>query len=405
MDTTSVSLLQERRYFPALTGLRFIAAFMIFLHHQNHIPFQLNRVYWFVYMLFQEFHTGVSIFFVLSGFLVALRYLEEAKLNKRWLGNYFINRFARIWPLYWFVLFLGPLVTGWPDDRFKFFLSVTLLKGFFGDLKFIGIPQAWSLTVEETFYFFAPFIFVFLQKKPKSIFRTFLPVPIFLFIGWVLLRTVGFRLQWYNLFYDRSFVLFYTFFGRCFEFFVGIFFARLFLKWEKGSLNRPRLPKFMTLTGFVGIFACLCFMIYYVRPRGQFFGASGMLLLNGIMPLFIGCLIFGLVHEQTIIKRFLSTRTFGLLGKTSYAFYLLDMTFFMTYLSPYYVNNIVGSGGVMSVVAKFLVMILIAIALYFVVENPFNYIIRRLFRLKDSVSQKLKSSTPNLHRLSTDPAE
>lgn len=56
-------------YFPALTGVRAIAAYMVFIHHYKLFPgsFVGKRMFYF----FNEFHTGVTFFFVLSGFFIA----------------------------------------------------------------------------------------------------------------------------------------------------------------------------------------------------------------------------------------------------------------------------------------------------------------------------------------------
>jgi peptidoglycan/LPS O-acetylase OafA/YrhL len=55
-------------YFPALTRLRALAAWAIFFYHTN--PFDHESL---LSRLFSEFHVGVTVFFVLSGFLICLR--------------------------------------------------------------------------------------------------------------------------------------------------------------------------------------------------------------------------------------------------------------------------------------------------------------------------------------------
>ncbi len=51
-------------YFNALTGLRAMAAYMVYAHHFNPIPKNYA-----VHGLVNELHIGVTLFFVLSGFL------------------------------------------------------------------------------------------------------------------------------------------------------------------------------------------------------------------------------------------------------------------------------------------------------------------------------------------------
>lgn len=85
-------------YFPALTGLRALAAWLIFFYHTNPLDQQglPGRI-------IAEFHVGVAVFFVLSGFLICLRYGSQLELSPQWLGNYVRHRFARIYPLYFFL--------------------------------------------------------------------------------------------------------------------------------------------------------------------------------------------------------------------------------------------------------------------------------------------------------------
>ncbi|MBL7748680.1 MAG: hypothetical protein JNM19_14685, partial [Chitinophagaceae bacterium] len=60
--------------FDALTGFRCLAACLVFVYH--------NRKYWAdaihpeLLRLFNEFHIGVALFFVLSGFLISYTYAD-----------------------------------------------------------------------------------------------------------------------------------------------------------------------------------------------------------------------------------------------------------------------------------------------------------------------------------------
>src|SRR5579864_3761830 len=86
-----------------LTSLRFIAALLVFLHHYSMIPYgTMPTSLWETIMV--EGHLGVTIFFVLSGFLITYRYFTEPwgeRLNMR---QYLVKRVARIYPLYYFLL-------------------------------------------------------------------------------------------------------------------------------------------------------------------------------------------------------------------------------------------------------------------------------------------------------------
>jgi len=87
--------MKSNSYIPALTGVRAIAAFFVFFHHinQGDFPFLIRRT-------LNEFHMGVTMFFVLSGFLICMRYFDTCELSGKWFRKYIKNRIARIYPMY-----------------------------------------------------------------------------------------------------------------------------------------------------------------------------------------------------------------------------------------------------------------------------------------------------------------
>ncbi len=119
----------NKKFFSALTGIRAIAAFMVCLFHFN--PFTEVRFGSIVHNFFNEFHVGVTMFFVLSGFLIAYRYSDMEKIKFK---QYFLNRFARIYPVYFilttlilasnFFLYNGLSLGAW---LFEYFLNITFL--------------------------------------------------------------------------------------------------------------------------------------------------------------------------------------------------------------------------------------------------------------------------------------
>ena len=104
---------------------------------------------------------GVSIFFVLSGFLIGgilIRLFEENRINKNLLVNFWIRRWLRTLPNYYLVLIILALLhllfnaNSTFEGIYKyFFFSQNLFSvhpGFF--------PEAWSLSIEEWFYLLIP---------------------------------------------------------------------------------------------------------------------------------------------------------------------------------------------------------------------------------------------------------
>ncbi|WP_144148582.1 acyltransferase family protein [Paraburkholderia sp. BCC1884] len=81
--------------FPALTSIRFIAAFAVVISHyseNNLLPLPLS-----VFNFIDGGRSAVSLFFVLSGFILTFTYRD--KLNHGGVRTFYEARFARIYPM------------------------------------------------------------------------------------------------------------------------------------------------------------------------------------------------------------------------------------------------------------------------------------------------------------------
>lgn len=344
--------------FPALTGIRIIAAYMVYIHHFN--PFQEKSFGASTHFFFDGFHVGVTLFFVLSGFLIANRYYDNTPFHFK---AYIQKRFARIYPMY-FILTSLTFVIGYFSAKSYggfglYFLNISFLRGFFDDLKFSGIAQGWTLTVEEMFYILAP-LFFFLIKKSKW-FVALLPV-LFIALGLLLVHLLE-LFHFHGLMESPNFMIGYTFFGRAFEFFVGIGLALLLKN------NYTSTFKHFTLLGSIGVlFSIYLLSILEIQPETTttlvLKNTVNTLLLPiiGILPLY-----FGLIKETTFFSKLLKSNTFILLGKSSYVFYLIHIGFIRNALTALSSNDLF----------VFLSLNGIAIALYLYIEKPLNNYFRR----------------------------
>lgn len=114
---------------------------------------------------------GVNLFFVLSGFLITSILLNQKA--KSILGAYknFIGRRAlRIFPIFYLIITFyllinsGDINADWPylySYTYNFFVSGIQ------DWEHNVYAPYWSLSVEEQFYIFFPFVILGLNKKPK----------------------------------------------------------------------------------------------------------------------------------------------------------------------------------------------------------------------------------------------
>ncbi|HQU99786.1 MAG: acyltransferase [Bacteroidia bacterium] len=349
-------------FFKALTGIRAIAAYMVFLHHYN--PFKDIAGCEILWGIVNEFHTGVTLFFVLSGFLIAHKYLFDSNTAFK---KYFFRRFARIYPLFFILTTITFLWIGIQSPSSKmllnlYFYNITFLKGLFADIKFTGIAQGWSLTVEEIFYLTAPLWFLAIRKN--KIAMVVLPVIIFI-LGCLIVKTsqsIGCK----SFMSSYGFMAIYTFMGRCFEFFAGIALAyMLHLK------IKFRFKINYSLLGVLNFLVCIYLIsIFKGNHVAGIHHPAGVLINNLILPVFaIVPLFYGLIFEKTLLQKFLSVPFVQLLGKSSYAFYLLHMGVFM--------SAILKMG--LPVWLCFVLITVLSIICFKLIEEPLNIFIRKRF--------------------------
>lgn len=338
---------------------------MVFIHH--YFGTNCTGKFWCPVVL--EMHTGVSIFFVLSGFLITYKYYQSSSLNFNWLKNYYVSRFARIYPLFFLVTVLTLIFLKSP--AFEWFLTLTFLKGFFDSYKFIIISQTWTLTVEVVFYFLAPYIFVLAKK------RTNLALQFVLFFLVGILIAGGGQVENFRAFTSGHIFLFiYTFLGRSFEFFVGIFLALKVAKKKNptpgvgygvGYLPRAGylMGKKFTLLGLSGVIFTIILISSFQSGdyRYGIFSPEGLLLHNFALPVAISIFFWGLITEKTNLSFFLSGPLMQLLGKSSYAFYLIHLGVIAQMLPSFSRFNMF---------AFFISLNILAIFLYYFIEKPAN---------------------------------
>jgi len=382
-------------YIPALTGVRALAAYLVFISHFYYvfgesIPQSVQK-------FFREFHIGVTIFFVLSGFLIAFRYFDNFSLDKDWFKQYLKNRVARIYPMYFLLTICAFIaahfthdkeVTGGSEHPIGILLmNITFLRGFFNDYKFSGIAQGWSLTVEECFYFSAPFMFYAAKKWGKSYLQPFF-ITGFGFILVLIFRNIN----WYGFFGNFTFMMLNTFLGRCFEFFAGITLA-LFIK--KNGFGRSNRIMF-TYIGFFLVFFCIWIMSVLPVLPGDTFGQQnplGIITNNYLLAAAITLFFYGLLTEASALKKVLANPFVELLGKSSYIFYLIHLGFMYNLLHGginwlnEWIFGVYDKWGVdwvspfqsdqVNLALVFILLNAVSILLFKTIEEPLNHYIRQ----------------------------
>jgi peptidoglycan/LPS O-acetylase OafA/YrhL len=386
---------EQQNYIPALTGVRALAAYLVFI---SHYEYTFDKSFSHpVQRFFLEFHIGVTIFFVLSGFLIAFRYYDNFHLTKEWFKQYLKNRVARIYPMYFLITAAAfsvyyftrdpSIINGFPSAVGLFFMHITFVRGFFHQLVFTGVAQGWSLTVEECFYFSAPIIF-FLLHRYRKYYLQILSITGFGFLMVLIFRNVN----WYGFFSDFTFMMLYTFFGRCFEFFVGI---KLALLVRSKGFHRSNNLKF-TYIGLFLIFFCVWLMSLLPIPAGWSAGLHnpfGIIINNYLLATAIAMFFYGLITETSALKKILATPFVELLGKSSYIFYLIHLGFMylLIFNGINWLNDqtfaLYDKWGVdwhspfeydwMNIIYAFVLLNVVSVILFKFIEEPLNHFIRK----------------------------
>jgi peptidoglycan/LPS O-acetylase OafA/YrhL len=175
---------------PPLTGLRFVAAFSVVLGHGVSTILPLEETPWgAVYWLRQSSGFGMTLFFVLSGFVIHYNYRQLAiGGGLKGFGAFLWARFARLYPLFIVTLLVNILVS----SRFLMLLAgdsdgfAGLLSALPYFLLFIqswfytlidgvplysaiggGSPLTWSISTEWFFYLAYPVVAFLVLRAHK----------------------------------------------------------------------------------------------------------------------------------------------------------------------------------------------------------------------------------------------
>ena len=148
--------LMKDGYIPQLDGIRFIAVALVIATHTRGSPDWING------------HTGVDMFFALSGFLITSLLLKERqRTGYISLAGFYIRRTLRIFPLYYLVIALYGVAVYTVsrgeipiyNDCLPWLLaySIELIPAAADEIIF---GHAWSLGIEEKYYLAWPLLVI-----------------------------------------------------------------------------------------------------------------------------------------------------------------------------------------------------------------------------------------------------
>ena len=353
-------------YFPNLNGIRFIAAFLVIIHHieqfKKILGYESN---WANPVIEQIGPLGVILFFVLSGFLITYLLLVEEKQTKTIsIKSFYMRRILRIWPLYYLIIILSFFVLSkfsffnlgeWSSLVFtKFYLKLGFFLLFLPNvalMAFKPIPfasQTWSVGVEEQFYLIWPILMRSVKNKKRLL------VSIIIFYLTIKLSFFYFfeNYVFWNAKLEILKAVFNSFSIDCMA--IGGLFA-LFL-FEKSNLLKLLYSKYFQTIIFLVLIVFIFKGIQIPYVNFEFYAVL------------FGILIINLAaNKQTIIN--LENKPFHYLGKISYGLYMYHPLAIIITLKILYHYNL--SNVYIQISLSVVITILLASVSYKYVESYF----------------------------------
>jgi len=342
-----------RRQIPSLTGLRFVAAACILLSHSVLTILRFPNPPTWLIVLSQVAAEGMSLFFVLSGFIIYYNYVDHLGRSGG-IREFFVARFARLYPLYILCLAYDLLIS---FSFYKFPAAnaaalpyyVTLTQSWLykpiGDNALIyqfGImPQvAWSISTEWFFYLVFPLIGLLITTK-GLISRRLVAAAIVVVLALTVSTVINANYAAIQQFGVRHFgpvaaieqdsffrwLAYFSPYMRVFEFLLGCLCASAYM-----TLDKTHLPSkveeywgaWLTAGALCGI-AALHWLMFGVDSAARWHDLVVKLHMNfGFAP-FLATLIFCCARYQNGFVRLISARWIILCGNASYSLYLLHV--------------------------------------------------------------------------------
>jgi len=322
----------KKSYLPELDGLRALAIVLVLVQHVRSVESAVPIGY-----------LGVSIFFVLSGYLItSISLAEEFNKGGLSLAGFYIRRAFRIFPLYYFVLgiycFLILGLNLFPDkhlplkEALPFYLVYLQEIPFFRAAQGGSLPfyQSWSLGFEEKFYFVWPII-CFAALRYQKAWR--IPAAVFLAVACCLNH------------YSRPYA--------------SILFGCLLAL----GVQVESVRKWVERTAEVGIWIAAAFLlILHFAPILFWRWELAITLYAFVFAFFLGFL----VTTESYFRRALGTPMLAFVGKMSYGIYLVHLLCIGLLRSKLHIQNIW-----FLLVCALGLSLAVAVVLHYSLEQPF----------------------------------
>ena len=350
--------LKDIMYFARLDTIRCYAAFsVVFAHIFKIWTWQPETV-----LLFPLGHTGVVVFFVLSGFLITWLLLKEPtdKPIAQSFKQFYMRRTLRIFPIYYLYL----LVVYWYNlEQIHTagvypWLYLTNIFIFKEDSWLLANSHLWSLSVEEQFYLVWPFFVLFFRQHHNVLLGIF---------SVICLLSMGTRMYlWANGYSESPQIEVFTL--GCLDFLaIGGILALLYMRFGS-ELKRYSIP---ILLSSVAVY----YFSYYLMTHFNMALVFWSLGQFAVAAAGVGLIIYALYtpDKQGVFHNKLTIH----LGKVSYGVYLYHNIIVAHYA------DIAGFFGVSVGESIWVKIVLSLLFVMIVVELSFKLIEQPLLQLKN----------------------
>ncbi|WP_348262176.1 acyltransferase [Telmatobacter sp. DSM 110680] len=318
---------------PSLDGWRGVAITLVLLEHIQGTMHRSIPGPWT-----NTGQHGVTIFFVLSGFLITTKLLEGPIDLKR----FYLRRFFRLLPVVWVYLIViwlfGKAIGIQTLTSTEVVSCLFIFRNFLGHLGQGLTASFWSLSIEEQFYLVWPCLLLLAGGRRARWFA----------LAGALLCS-GYRLLNWD-FYNHLYLSFRTE-VRADALLIGCLVSLL--------LNEPsfrplacRWSKVLALPAGAIVLFCVT-RFPYLPPLTESVAIAVLI-------------VASVVHPNSLMARPLSFRPLAWLGTISYSLYVWNLFFFLI------------SGSVLSEIVMMCLMFCFALASYYVIERPATRLGHRL---------------------------
>jgi peptidoglycan/LPS O-acetylase OafA/YrhL len=332
-----------------LTFTRFLAALSIVIYHSDCKIYPFNQGV--LKMIFSHANVGVSYFFILSGFVMIIAYGKQktGTINAK---AYYINRIARIYPLYIFALFLTIITQlSKHDVHFKdVLLQIFALQSWYLPLVLKLNSPGWSLSVEAFFYLAFPILFNYVYSKysTKIVFASV--------ISFWIISQVTVNYLFLSPFYkgfpsDSHNFLFYWPILHLNQFMMGNILGYIYLRYAGKNRNFD-LP-------VIAVVSALLILLSF-KPTFNFH--------DGLMAVIFAPLILLISLNSGIITKAFSNKYLVILGEASYGMYILQYPIRNFCLSAFKRLHI--SNETIFFYGYLVILIGVSIVCYYMIEIP-----------------------------------